>query len=57
MKEQEISRQEFDDLKADVRDLKQVFDRINSIAISNNDNTQSQTYPINIGNIVRKGGI
>ena len=34
MKEKEISRQEFDDLKNDVKDLKQVFDRINSIAIS-----------------------
>ena len=34
MKEKEISRQEFDDLKNDVRDLKKVFDRINSIAIS-----------------------
>ena len=34
MKEQEISRQEFDDLKADVRDLKQVFDKISNIAIS-----------------------
>ncbi len=33
MKE-EISRQEFDDLKNDVKDLKKVFDRINSIAIS-----------------------
>lgn len=34
MKEKEISRQEFDDLKNDVRDLKKVFDKINSIAIS-----------------------
>ena len=34
MKEQEISRQEFDDLKNDVRDLKQVFDKISNIAIS-----------------------
>lgn len=34
MKEKEISRQEFDDLKDDVRDLKKVFDRINSIATS-----------------------
>ena len=34
MKEQEISRQEFDDLKNDVKDLKKVFDKINSIAIS-----------------------
>ena len=34
MKEYEISRQEFDDLKNDVKDLKKVFDRINSIAIS-----------------------
>ena len=34
MKEQAISRQEFDDLKNDVKDLKKVFDRINSIAIS-----------------------
>lgn len=30
----EISRQEFDDLKNDVKDLKKVFDRINSIATS-----------------------
>lgn len=30
----EISRQEFDDLKNDVKDLKKVFDKINSIAIS-----------------------
>lgn len=29
-----ISRQEFDDLKNDVKDLKKVFDKINSIAIS-----------------------
>lgn len=29
-----ISRQEFDDLKSDVKDLKKVFDKINSIAIS-----------------------
>lgn len=34
MKEREISRQEFDDLKNDVKDLKKVFDRINSIALS-----------------------
>ncbi|MBR1386427.1 MAG: hypothetical protein IJ568_06325 [Bacilli bacterium] len=34
MKEKEISRQEFDDLKNDVKDLKKVFDRINSIALS-----------------------
>lgn len=34
MKEKEISRQEFDDLKNDVKDLKKVFDKINSIAIS-----------------------
>lgn len=34
MKEKEISRQEFDDLKSDVKDLKKVFDKINSIAIS-----------------------
>ena len=34
MKEKDISRQEFDDLKSDVRDLKKVFDKINSIAIS-----------------------
>lgn len=34
MKEYEITRQEFDDLKNDVKDLKKVFDRINSIAIS-----------------------
>ncbi|MEE3417757.1 MAG: hypothetical protein VZQ62_00290 [Methanosphaera sp.] len=30
----EISRQEFDDLKRDVKDLQKVFDKINSIAIS-----------------------
>lgn len=29
-----ISRQEFDDLKNDVKDLKKVFDKINSIAMS-----------------------
>ena len=34
MKEREISRQEFDDLKNDVKDLKKVFDKINSITIS-----------------------
>ena len=34
MKENVITRQEFDDLKNDVKDLKKVFDRINSIAIS-----------------------
>lgn len=34
MKEKEISRQEFDDLKNDVKGLKKVFDKINSIAIS-----------------------
>ena len=34
MNEKEISRQEFDDLKNDVKDLKKVFDRINSIALS-----------------------
>ncbi len=34
MKEKEITRQEFDDLKNDVKDLKKVFDKINSIAIS-----------------------
>lgn len=34
MKEKEISRQEFDDLKNDVKDLKKVFDKINSIAMS-----------------------
>ena len=33
MNEKEISRQEFDDLKNDVKDLKKVFDKINSIAI------------------------
>lgn len=32
--EKEITRQEFDDLKNDVKDLKKVFDKINSIAIS-----------------------
>lgn len=30
MKEKEISRQEFDDLKNDAKDLFKVFDRINS---------------------------
>lgn len=34
MKEDVITRQEFDDLKNDVKDLKKVFDKINSIAIS-----------------------
>lgn len=34
MKEKEISRQEFDDLKNDVKDLKKVFDKINTIAMS-----------------------
>ena len=34
MKDKEISRQEFDDLKNDVKDLKKVFDKINSIAMS-----------------------
>ena len=34
MKENVISRQEFDDLKNDVKDLKKVFDKINSIALS-----------------------
>lgn len=34
MKEKEISRQEFDDLKSDVKELKKVFDRINTIATS-----------------------
>lgn len=34
MKESLISRQEFDDLKNDVRDLKKVFDKINTIAMS-----------------------
>ncbi len=34
MKENVITRQEFDDLKNDVKDLKKVFDKINSIAIS-----------------------
>lgn len=34
MKEKEISRQEFDDLKNAVKELKQVFDKINTIAIS-----------------------
>lgn len=29
-----ISRQEFEDLKSDVKDLKRVFDRINSIVLS-----------------------
>ena len=30
----EVSRQEFDDLKNDVKDLKKVFDKINTIAVS-----------------------
>ena len=30
----EVSRQEFDDLKNDVKDLKKVFDKINTIAMS-----------------------
>ena len=34
MKEKEVSRQEFEDLKNDVRDLKKVFDKINTIVIS-----------------------
>ena len=34
MKEKEITRQEFDDLKCDVKELHQVFDKINSIAMS-----------------------
>ena len=34
MKEKEISRQEFDALKDDVKDLKKVFDKINNIALS-----------------------
>lgn len=34
MKENIVTRQEFDDLKNDVKDLKKVFDRISSIAIS-----------------------
>jgi hypothetical protein len=34
MKEKEISRQEFDALKDTVKDLKKVFDQINSIALS-----------------------
>lgn len=34
MKEKTISRQEFDDLKNDVKDLKKVFDKINNIAVS-----------------------
>lgn len=34
MKEKEISRQEFDALKDDVKDLKKVFDKINTIAMS-----------------------
>ena len=34
MKEKEVSRQEFDDLRSDVKDLKKVFDKINNIAIS-----------------------
>ena len=34
MKEEGISRQEFDDLKNDVKELKRVFDKINNIAMS-----------------------
>lgn len=34
MKEKEITRQEFEDLKNDVKDLKKVFDKINNIAMS-----------------------
>ena len=34
MKDKDISRQEFDALKDDVKDLKKVFDKINSIAMS-----------------------
>ena len=34
MKEKEITRQEFDDLKSDVKDLHQVFDKITNIAMS-----------------------
>lgn len=34
MKESVITRQEFDDLKNDVKDLKKVFDKISNIAIS-----------------------
>ena len=34
MKEKEISRQEFVDLKNEVKDLKKVFDQITSIALS-----------------------
>lgn len=33
MKEKEIFRQEFDDLKNDVKNFKKVFDKINIIAI------------------------
>ena len=34
MKETFVSRQEFEDLKSDVKDLKKVFDKITNIAIS-----------------------
>ena len=34
MKEKEISRQEFDDLKSDVKDLHKVFDKITEIALA-----------------------
>lgn len=34
MKEKEISRQEFDDLKSDVKDLHKVFDQITAMTIS-----------------------
>lgn len=34
MKEKEITRQEFEDLKSDVKDLHQVFDKITNIAMS-----------------------
>ena len=34
MKEKEISRQEFDDLKNDVKDLKKVYEKISTLAMS-----------------------
>lgn len=46
MKEKEISRQEFDDLKNDVNDLKKVFDKINNIALN-----KKQSGDINDKNI------
>lgn len=34
MKEKEITRQEFDDLKSDVKDLHKVFDQITAMTVS-----------------------